>query len=70
MAILAKTKSHFEQFTSEIYGRLPHENNQKVCIDCLIPRPNKNKLECKSGSCTFFYVLNYQSSSFVILSCL
>ena len=47
MKIPSKTKSHFEQLLSEIYARRPHKNNQKVCIDCLKPRSNKNKLECK-----------------------
>ena len=39
----SKTKSRFEQLLSEIYARRPCENNQKVCIDCLKPRSNKNK---------------------------
>ena len=65
-----KTKSHFEQLSSEIYAKRPHENNQKVCIDCLKPRSNKNKFECKNCSCNEFYVLNYQNSSFKTLSSL
>ena len=44
------------------------ENNQKVCIDCLKPRSNKNKFECKNCGCTDFYVLDYQNSSFEILT--
>ena len=47
MTTPSKTKSHFEQLLSKIYDRRPHENNQKVCIDCLKPRSNRNKFECK-----------------------
>ena len=43
MTIPSKTKSRFEQILSEIYAGKPCENNQKVCIDCLKPRSNKNK---------------------------
>ena len=68
MTTPSKTKSHFERLLSEIYARRPRENNKKVCIDCLKPRSNKNKFECKKCDCTKFYVLNYQNSSFVILS--
>ena len=67
MAAPSKTKSHFKKPLSAIYARWIHENNQKVCIDCLKPRSNKNKFECKNCSCTAFYVLNYQNSSFKIL---
>ena len=70
MTTPSKTKSHFERLLSEIYPRRPRENNQKVCIDCLKPRSNKNKFECKNCGCTEFYVLDYQNSSFVILSSL
>ena len=70
MATLPKTKSRFEQFLSEIYARRPRENNKRVCIDCLKPRSNKNKSECKICGCTEFYVLDYQNSSFEILSSL
>ena len=66
MIILSKTKSHFDQLLSETYARRPHENNQKVCIDCLKPRSNRNKLECKNHGCTDSYVLDYHNSSFVI----
>ena len=48
----------------------PRENNQKVCIDCLKPRSNKNKLERKNCGCTKFYVLDYQNSSYLIFSSL
>ena len=48
MTTTSETKSHFEQLLSKIYARRPHENNQKVCIDCLQPRSNKNKFECKN----------------------
>ena len=70
MTTLSKTKSHFERLSSEIYARQPHEKNQKVCIDCLKPRSNKNKFECKNCGCTEFYALNYQNSSFKTLSSL
>ena len=70
MTTPSKTKSHFEQLLSEIYARHICKNNQKVCIDCLKPRSNKNKFECKNCGCTEFYVLDYQNSSFEILSSL
>ena len=70
MTTLSKTKCCFEQLLSEIYARRFCEYNQKVCTDCLKPRSNKNKFECKNCGCTDFYVLNYQKSSFVILSSL
>ena len=70
MTTPSKTKSHFEQLLSEIYARQICKNNQKVCIDCLKPRSNKNKFECKTCGCTEFYVLDYQNSSFKILSSL
>ena len=70
MTTPSKTKSHFEQLLSEIYARQPRENNQKVCIDCLKPRSNKNKFECKNCGCTDFYVLDYENSLYLILSCL
>ena len=64
----SETKSCFEQLLSKIYARRPCENNQKVCIDCLKPRSNKNKFDCKNCGCTKFYVLDYQNSSYLILS--
>ena len=67
---MTTSKSHFEQLLSKIYAKRPHENNQKVCIDCLKPRSNKNKFECKNYGCTDFYVLDFQNSSFKILSSL
>ena len=70
MTTPSKTKSHFEQLLSEIYARQICKNNQKVCIDCLKPRSNKNKFECKKCGCTEFYVLDYQNSLFKILSSL
>ena len=70
MTTPSKTKSHLEQLLSEIYARRPHENNQKVCIDCRKPSSNKNKSECKNCGCTDFYVLDYQNSSFKIFSSL
>ena len=63
-------KSRFEQILSKIYANSFHKNNQKVCIDCLKPRSNKNKFECKNCGCTDFYVLDYQNSLYLILSSL
>ena len=70
MTASSKTRSHSEQFLSKIDARRIRENNQKVCIDFLKPRSNKNKFECKNCGCTEFYVLDYQNSSFKILSSL
>ena len=70
MTTPSKTKSRFERRLSEIYARRFRENNQQVCMDCLKPRSNKNKFECKKCGCAEFYVLYYQNSSFVILSSL
>ena len=71
MTTPSKNKSHFEQLLSEIYARRPHENNKQVCIDCLKPRSNKNKFECKNCGCTTeFFALDDQNSSFKILSSL
>ena len=63
MATPSKTKSRFEQLLSEIWSQNFHKNNQKVCIDCLKPRSNKTKSECKNCGCTQLYVLHYQNSS-------
>ena len=70
MATQWKTKSCFERLLFEIYARRPVENNQHVCIDFLEPRSNKNKFECKNCGCTKFCVLDYQNSSYLILSSL
>ena len=70
MTTTSETKSCFEQLLSEIYARQPRKNNQKVCIDCLKPKSNKSKFECKNCGFTEFYVLDYQNSSFKILSSL
>ena len=70
MTTPSKTKSHLEQLLSEIYARQPCKNNQKMCIDCLKSRSNKNKFECKNCGCTKFYVLDYQNSSYLIFSSL
>ena len=70
MTTSSKTKSHFEQFLSKIYTRSFHENNQRMCIDCHKPRSNKNKFEWKNCICTEIHVLDYQNSSFGILSIL
>ena len=67
MTTPSKTKSNFEQFLSEIYAMRFRENNQRMCIDCLKPRSNKNKFESKNCGCTDFYVLDYPNSSFKIL---
>ena len=56
MKTTSETNPPFEQLSSKIYAKRPHENNKKVCIDCLKPRSNKNKLECKNCGCTKFYV--------------
>ena len=70
MTTLCTTKSYFEQLLSEICARGPHENNKRVCIDCLKPRSNNKKFECKNCGSTDFYVLYYQNSSFKIFSSL
>ena len=70
MTTPSKTKSRFEPLLSEIYARWFRENNQQVCIDCLKPRSDKNRFGCKKCCCTDFYELDYQNSSFVILSSL
>ena len=44
---MTRSKCHFEQLLSNIYAKSFLKNNQKVCIDCLKTRSNKNKLECK-----------------------
>ena len=67
---MTASKSYFEQLLSKMYANSFCKNNQKVCMDCLKPRPNKNKFECKNYGCTNFYVLDYQNSSFKILSIL
>ena len=68
MTTMSKTKSRFERLLSEIYAGSLCKNNQQVCIDCLKPRSNKNKFECKNCGCTKFYVLDYENSSFGIFS--
>ena len=75
MVVLSKTKSHpkpvvdFESnlvtvksnkmFYLKKYQSDNHTNNQQKCIDCLKPRSNKNKCECKKCGCDYFYVPNY-----------
>ena len=61
-------KSHFEGLLSKIYANSFRKNNQKVYIDCLKQRSNKNNFECQNCVYTDFYVLNYQNSSFKILT--
>ena len=71
MTTPSKTKSHFEERLSEIYAKRPRANNKQVCIDCLKPRSNKNKFECKNCGCTTeCFALDDQNSSFKILSSL
>ena len=67
---MTTSKSHFEQLLSKIYGKSFRKNNQKLCIDCLKQRSNKNKFECKTCGCTDFYVFDYQSSLFKIVTSL
>ena len=47
MTTTLETKSHFEWLLSKIDARSLHKNNKRVCIDCLKPRSNRNKFECK-----------------------
>ena len=67
---MTTSKFRIRQLLLKIDARRLRENNEQVCIDCLKPRSNKNKFECKKCGCTEFYVLDYQNSSFVILSSL
>ena len=67
MTTPSKTIYRFERLLAEIYARRFRKNNQQVCLDCLKPRSNKKKFDCKKYGCTEFYVLDYQNSSFVIL---
>ena len=60
-------KNCFEQLLSKIYAKNFRKNNQRVSIDYLKRRSDKNKFECKSCGCSDFYVLDYQNSSFEIL---
>ena len=68
MTTPSKSIYRFERLLAEIYARRFRKNNQQVCLDCLKPRSNKKKFDCKKYGCTEFYVLDYQNSSFVILS--
>ena len=54
MTTTSETKSRFEQLLSKIYARWPCQSNQKVCIDCLKRRSNKNNFECENCGCTDF----------------
>ena len=67
---MTTSKFGIRQLLLKIDARRLRENNEQVCIDCLKPRSNKNKFECKNCGCTDFYVLDYQNSSFKILSSL
>ena len=73
MTTMSKTKSRFKRLLSEIYAAKSLsfslcKKNQQVCIDCLKPRANKNKFECKKCDYINFYVFGYQNSSFKIFS--
>ena len=70
MTTTSKTKSHFERIPSKMEAKRFCTNNQQVFIDCLKPRSNENKFECKKCGWTEFYVLDYRDSSYVILSSL
>ena len=70
MTTTSKAKSRFERILSKMDAKRFCTNNQQVCIDCLKPRSNENKSECKKCDCTEFYVLDYRNSSYVILSSL
>ena len=48
-----------KRFYLQKYQSDNHTNNQQKCIDCLKPRSNKNKRECKKCGCDYFYVPNY-----------
>ena len=67
---MATSKFRIRQLLLKIDARRLRENNQQVCIDCLKPRLNENEFECKKCGCIEFYVLDYQNSSFAILSSL
>ena len=68
MTTMSKTKSRFKQLLSEIYVVSLCKNNQQMCTDCLKPRSNKNKFECKNCGSTSFNVHDYQNSAFKIFS--
>ena len=59
MTTPSKTKSRLNQVLLKIDARSFCKNNQQKCIDCLKPRSNKNKLECKKCGSTEFFVPNY-----------
>ena len=65
---MTTSKFGIRQLLLKIDARRLRENNEQVCIDCLKPRSNKNKFECKNCGCTKFYVLDYENSSFEIFS--
>ena len=56
MATAPTTKSHYERVLLKIDARSLRENHQQKRIDCLKPRSNKNRLECKKCGCNKFYV--------------
>ena len=55
----SKTKSCFNQVLLKIDAKRLCKNNQQKCLDCLKPKSNKNRLECKKCGCNQFYVPNY-----------
>ena len=67
---MTESKSHFDQLLSKIHANSFRKTNQKVCIDYLKPRSKKNKFECRNCGRADFYVLDYQNSSFKLLSSL
>ena len=54
MTAMSKTKSRFNKVLLKIDARRFRKNSQQKCIDCLKPRSNKNKLECKKCVCNEF----------------
>ena len=70
MTTTSENKSRIERLLSETYAKRPHKISQKLCIDSLKPRSNKNNFECKNCGCTNFYVLDYQNYSYLIFSTL
>ena len=55
----SKTKSCFNQVLLKTDAKRLCKNNQQKCLDCLKPKSNKNRLECKKCGCNQFYVPNY-----------
>ena len=49
-----KTKIYVKKYQSDNLAKRIRTNNQQMCIDCLKPRSNKNKRECKKNGCDTF----------------